>query len=707
MNTEEDTSDVETPDENVQHAELSRHLGQLHEHISQVQRHILGYDESNVLSPSFYLPNSCWTSDEKGRFFHALAIHSRLRPDLIAEHVTTKSLADVCLYLDMLEDTLHSSGSVSSNTGSKFVPMSRRDFPLAHEVTHDWAEYEAQLANSAIAIEPTLLQMQTPRARETEKYNQRIAVRARKGAAHSAGVERDREGEKARNAQFQEWLKSRQSEWDVEDALSELDDVRLRAIDSILREDEDSWSVPRGSTLGSLSTHEEMLLPGAQAGEEKLSEQGDAEIDFAEQDGDAEGSQLTAEAVANLPQGDIPLSPASRKRLRKRLYMRRKRAEKTGQVVDNSMARLKPGRKTKPLKRTAEQDGLEEREEAGGESRRTRHSHPSGKTIPYKIREEFDSLGLDSVRLRQDGLGLFHMTALGQLMRTYNILHDVSEDVCSQISANTIQALEKHVVAFVSQLIRQSIVSRDQEMAAKTQTKVWRLAKSQIITTANVSHALSLLTEKTYDRRQHFANLVKCLNLESDSDSSENAEDTHASTRRSASINNADDYVEPDFDSRYTAPIPLRRTIFPPFVRFSNASPIPSTSHVLHSHPLGTTSLPYDTNGHDEELLPSETDEEGLEAELADEEELDEHDHEQEASYENRLWHIFKPPPEDSELVVSGVKRVHSDGDDDSDSDREKTKKKRLKYKPRVNKKTGQPTGKVKSAPFIEDSDDE
>ena len=201
--------------------------------------------------------------------------------------------------------------------------------------------------------------------------------------------------------------------WEVEDFLSELNDVHLRAIDSILREDEDSWSIPRDSTLGTSSRREDGQLPNGKGGAE-LTERVEEDLDDTSLEAtDAKGGRLTEAAIADLPAEDVPLSPASRKRLRKRLYMRRKRAEKTGQTIDESMTRLKPGRKTKTPKSEIQPDG----DGSSDEDKKAKHSHPSGKTLHYRIREEFDALGIDSVRLRQDVPGLFHLTTLGRLMR--------------------------------------------------------------------------------------------------------------------------------------------------------------------------------------------------------------------------------------------------------------------------------------------------
>lgn len=63
---------------------------------------------------------------------------------------------------------------------------------------------------------------------------------------------------------------------------------------------------------------------------------------------------------------------------------------------------------------------------------------------------------------------------------TYRAMHNVSPEVNSQISASTIRLLLAHVVHFVSEVVRRAIISREQEMIAKTQTKVWRLAENQV-----------------------------------------------------------------------------------------------------------------------------------------------------------------------------------------------------------------------------------
>lgn len=109
--------------------------------------------------------------------------------------------------------------------------------------------------------------------------------------------------------------------------------------------------------------------------------------------------------------------------------MRRKRAAANGGAVDTTMARLRPGRKPKPLPTRSggddddddagdsdQADGASIRDDDTGE-KTTRHPHASGKTLPYKIRERLQSSGIDVDWLQQEGLDFFYLGGLSRLMR--------------------------------------------------------------------------------------------------------------------------------------------------------------------------------------------------------------------------------------------------------------------------------------------------
>ena len=106
-------------------------------HQKFVQEHLKGtLNDEQPLLPAFFPPSSYWTSHEKDSFFHGLAVHSRLRPDLIAESIKTKTTFDVCLYLDILQ------------TASSHLPLEsfRNSLEPAMEVSSKWIQNEEQIA---------------------------------------------------------------------------------------------------------------------------------------------------------------------------------------------------------------------------------------------------------------------------------------------------------------------------------------------------------------------------------------------------------------------------------------------------------------------------------------------------------------------------------------------------------------------------------
>lgn len=105
-------------------------------HLAEVQCHLSG-DYGKQLPPSFVHPSTYWSSTEKNAFFHALSIHSRLRPDLIAASIGTKSVLDVCAYLDILHVA-----AIDANS-----PIARLSLPCAMEVSESWMNWEEAAAS--------------------------------------------------------------------------------------------------------------------------------------------------------------------------------------------------------------------------------------------------------------------------------------------------------------------------------------------------------------------------------------------------------------------------------------------------------------------------------------------------------------------------------------------------------------------------------
>lgn len=237
-------------------------------------------------------------------------------------------------------------------------------------------------------------------------------MRVRRGEG-GKGLERDREGQRARKEEFERLRAEREIEWEREDALARLDVVALQVLDRMLRVDEER-RVKAGSDdeeeeeEGKSSTMPHPVASSSSPAGEILVTTPPPSSPPATPTSNDDDNEDDADAVPS------NLSPASRRLISKRLYMRRKRAEASGGTAQLDPARLKPGRKEsatskyrRPKPRGGDDDGEDpnpKRPERGG-------------TRPYKIQGEFERLGIDTDYLRENGLGLFHLGALGRLMR--------------------------------------------------------------------------------------------------------------------------------------------------------------------------------------------------------------------------------------------------------------------------------------------------
>ena len=116
------------------------YVAQFRDHQKFVQAHLKGtLNDEQPLLPAFFPPSSYWSSDEKDLFFHGIAVYSRFRPDLIAESIKTKTILDVCLYLDILQ---RASSHIPSETHGSF----RSSLEPAMEVSDRWIQNEEQNA---------------------------------------------------------------------------------------------------------------------------------------------------------------------------------------------------------------------------------------------------------------------------------------------------------------------------------------------------------------------------------------------------------------------------------------------------------------------------------------------------------------------------------------------------------------------------------
>jgi hypothetical protein len=156
--------------------------------------------------------------------------------------------------------------------------------------------------------------------------------------------------------------------------------------------------------------------------------------------------------------------------------MRRAFAEASGGV-----ARLKPGRKASATSKCRRPRGDTDERPARGDTRL------------YKTQSELDCLGIDAEYLRENGMDLFHLGALGRLMRCVLSLHPSlswkltpssrlrlyprldparPQDIAESIAAETIQILRALVAQFTRGLVRRVIVLRELAFALCAHTKV-------------------------------------------------------------------------------------------------------------------------------------------------------------------------------------------------------------------------------------------
>ncbi|EPT05137.1 hypothetical protein FOMPIDRAFT_96662, partial [Fomitopsis schrenkii] len=207
-------------------------------HLDHVRAHLAGKDKSGRLPPSFIPPSAHWTSAEKDLFFHALAIHSRLRPDLIAEEIRTKTMVDVCLYIRSLESGARENG-----------PMPRRDFQIAMQVTDVFVALEDQKAQPSLVAEPQWENRALEEDRQLELEAREKAVRARKGEAQSETNEEYRQDVRRRRKEFKQWVADRRNEWKLEDTLRTLDFTTLKAMDRVLRDEDEARVQANGAEI--------------------------------------------------------------------------------------------------------------------------------------------------------------------------------------------------------------------------------------------------------------------------------------------------------------------------------------------------------------------------------------------------------------------------------------------------------------------------
>ena len=367
------------------------YLPHFHQHVRQTQFHLQGLDPSSEALPPFYTnnPTSYWTSAEKSAFFHGLSVYSRLRPDLIADSVQTKNVVEVCTYIHMLDE-----GLKNNAFGSR---LKREEIEGAMEVSEEWIELEEYHSEGIVFNEKGWEENAAATAREDERKAMKKNIRPRA----TQGDGKTQEDHKRARTEYKEWEKAQGIVWEKEDVLKSLGAAHCKVIDHILRDFEEAYT---------LSLHN-----NGDASQSVALEHDESMIDPVLR---SSASRAASPAVKTIPDS---LSPTSRRRLQKRLWMRRKRERAKGNTdlsaasSSLNLERIKPGRKKRKTESGSQVQIPEEDDEK--EEVDPRHPHIGGKTQHYKIKAQFEKMGIDGSALNQHGLGLFHMSALSKVMK--------------------------------------------------------------------------------------------------------------------------------------------------------------------------------------------------------------------------------------------------------------------------------------------------
>ncbi|KAJ6499926.1 hypothetical protein C8R47DRAFT_1211525 [Mycena vitilis] len=601
------------------------HLGQLREHLSG--------NTGQPLPPSFIPPAGYWTSREKNCFFHALAVHSRLRPDLIANSVKTKSVVDVCAYIDALD---------RAATTRSPMPSLRSTLEGAMEVSDAWVEYEEAQAS-------VLTKLDSEWEEEAEEHRRAALLTSRFQDEHA----------------YWSWKEEQESQWRKQDTLAKLGIKHLQMLDRLIRNPavtgpqiepplvtEPSASEPLAHSpefrfVDKLVDPVPLALSSAPA-ETSLPPSSPREsATFDERPPDRSSILMTTHlpsspvVTSRWPSSDAShrnLSPASRRRLAKRLHMRKKRAEAAGIEPNLLPTKLVPGPKQKRVyirkprphkykprkpKNPPPELDMEEEGHSGpdmnagpsvsgsrsvedddeGTVSDTTYYNKGGVTAPYKILSAFKEQGIDAHTLTEGGLNIFNLSMLGKLMRLFRGTFADSDEksVASLISLDTVELLRNILLDFTSTTVHHAISLREQEVNLKRKIKVWRLDKEDEITAGNISDALKM------QGFNHYSLL---------SDLSEDDATHPAPAYNETHHDHPDESLEQRFfedESNFYARLPLHRELVPPVILLSNKEDAIS-------------------------FASPETEINEILAELDDEFELDELDHQLEARYEENLW---------------------------------------------------------------------
>lgn len=317
-----------------------------------------------------------WTASEADALFRGLAIYSRWRPDLIADSIPGKSTFSVCTYIDALE--------IASKELDEAIP--RAEFSIAVETPDSLLNLEEQYATAILEGESSWEEALIERE-----------IKSRKQAAEEPGPRH-----RARLEEYTAWKAALASQRERDGVFSSFDKVHFQVIDHILAQ-----SVDAPGHLGKPQPQQDSEMRDTSAGAyDSLSRPQSPSSHVS--------TSTSTPAPTELPaQADLShFSPTTRRRIRNRLHMRKKRANDDGDIT----VLQKRGRKKAKISLTTSEPQVAPDVERGPSSTKKRHKKP-GKTRYERLKDQFAEWGMDGESLLASGLGLFRLKGLHNMMR--------------------------------------------------------------------------------------------------------------------------------------------------------------------------------------------------------------------------------------------------------------------------------------------------
>ncbi|KAK7696490.1 hypothetical protein QCA50_001147 [Cerrena zonata] len=666
------------PDLSANSSVLQTYISIYHEHLTETQSHVIGRskrrqgaDYSCVLISSIN-----WTREEKDLFFHGLCVHSRTRPDLIAQDIGTKSVVAVCAYIDELDEAL---AEVQEDEEYNDFWKRRRTTPMATEMSDRWCALEDRFASSIASVEGRLMtDVRTQTRRRVVKNMKRKFDKMDRDDAAEESVKSP--------STFDEWQREQERIWKEEEF--EMDRKMLRKVEIALH--------GKGKNRAEGDADDE--------GSDGAPEQGEEPVPMAQDDhpdpgihpitGDEarpriliDDSLIDPQLLAEPPPLP-PKQPIANSEPPPSVPLSTNFSDEDDSSSSSSSSSSSDGEDDEDK----DEDWETQTERSRKSSRRLRP-----KTLSSEERQQLETMGFDSDRLREAGVDVLRLQRLGKLMRMYRVSQDATKDVISGITLPAIKELAVLLKEFTREMVKASILSRQQERAAKGGARAWRHSQGPFVSVPNIQHALSLMGEKHLEHKQRWQHILKWYRSGGKSPHVPGVLPSSEKPSQDEDYSGNETLFEPTSSQVRTKGLSMYRTMRSPFVRLpTSLLPRPEVDFYQYAHP-GRPSSPalptpwalHSSSQEDFSEMES-TDSEDLASELEEEDGLDESDMDLATSREKEMWALFGGDPTVDagsrvEILQKGKKRKRTTSQADSVAQKKTKTKPRPKYRVRTN----------------------